>query len=209
MKRIAIFALLLAALLLFGCAEPRVDMPAGETQTSEAPEPAAKKGLFDQLLAAPQCAMIGKTYADVERAYGPLSYVYVNPDTAIEFRFGTEAVAFLFEQVEIPDSWWTEETALTGYVPLDTAVHTLQATDVCTGVYGSFERLGVSDFDAFENGFSDADRAWSELYDSYLYARDYGRFSFISVCDSGADRLNTRDAVEIRLRVREPAQAAD
>lgn len=125
MKRTVL--LLLAALFcigVFGCAE------AQQAQNS-----------FDR---SPEGGMIGKTFQDIENAFGPFSMVYLEEDWIPMYLFSGTNVGFYFGGVKTPDNWSKMLQNGTSLIPATVALQAVRSGDVCTGVAGRISDFGIS-----------------------------------------------------------------
>lgn len=179
MKKISLlFILFMAVLLAIGCAQAETEAAA--------------------LLAdSPECGMIGKTYAEIEDSYGPLSTVYIEPDGSPLFLFERTPVGFYFGNMPIPAAW-SSYTA-SGMVPGTVAIRGISPTEVCTGVSGRLKDFGVSDVSAISENLSMLKPAYSEKWDKDVYTLELSQQELI--ISAFAERDSKAITKETVLRV--------
>ena len=128
MKRIAV---ILLALLLCGSL-----VSCAEAQNAQ-----------DAFVASPEGAMIGKTFREVEAAFGPFSIVFFEEEKPAAYVFNNSNVAFHFDAPEAQANWAAQLTGGTGYIPGAIALRDIQPTDLCIGVSGRIRDFGIADSD--------------------------------------------------------------
>lgn len=178
MKRIVI--LLLAALLLFsGCAQAESEAEA-------------------MIAASPECGMIGKTYSEVEDAYGPLSTVYIEADGSPLMLFTKTQIGFYFSGMAIPAAWSSYTSS--GAVPAAVAVRGIPSDEPCTGVSGRLKDFGVTDLDAMSQAISLLKPVYSAPLDKDIYSLLLPKkeLEIDALAESGSGEI-TKDTV-VRIR---------
>ena len=115
-KGLALAAVLLCVSMLFACVE------AQNAQLAFSGSPGGQ--------------MIGRTFQEVEAAYGPFSMVYYGADRTPAFIFAGSNVSFQFAEEANQSQWRALLTDGTGYVPGAVALLSIQPGWVCTGVSG-------------------------------------------------------------------------
>ena len=97
--------------------------------------------------ASAEGSMIGKTFQEVEAAFGPFSMVYLEADWMPMYLFSKTNVGFYFGGVGTPSSWAAMLQSGTTLIPAAVALQTVRSTDVCTGVVGRISDFGISEGD--------------------------------------------------------------
>ena len=92
-------------------------------------------------------SMIGRTFQEIEAAFGPFSMVYLETDWTPMYLFSKTNVGFYFSEVGTPDSWAAMQRSGTVFIPAAVALQTVRSTDVCTGVAGRISDFGVTERD--------------------------------------------------------------
>ena len=101
----------------------------------------------DVFVSSPEGAMIGKTYREVETAFGPLSMVFFEADRPVAYVFSKTNVTFHFDAAQAQAGWRSQLAGGVGYIPAAIALRDIQAADVCTGVSGRIRDFGIPDSD--------------------------------------------------------------
>ena len=101
-------------------------------------------------LRSPEGRMIGRTFREVEAAFGPFSLVYFEQDHPAAYIFGRSNVAFYFDAPQVQDAWAKQLANGVGYIPGAVALRDIQPGDVCVGVSGRIRDFGVADSDVAE-----------------------------------------------------------
>ena len=131
MKRIKRIGSLLLALLLcgglFACVEAQ--------------------NVQDAFARSPEGAMIGRTFREVEAAFGPFAMAFLEEDQPVACVFSKTNVLFYFDESQAMASWRTILTNGVGYIPGAIALRDIQGTDVCIGVSGRIRDFGIADSD--------------------------------------------------------------
>ena len=95
-------------------------------------------------------SMIGKTYEEVEAAFGPLSVVYLEKDRPAAYIFNNSTVSFHFHAPLVQKRWAALLTDKVGFIPSSIALRDIQPTDKCIGVSGRIRDFGIADSDVNE-----------------------------------------------------------
>ena len=111
---------------------------------------AAVQNAQTAFLQSPEGAMIGRTFADVEAAFGPFSTVYLEEDRPAAYVFSRSNVAFHFSAPLVQKSWANKLSSAAGFIPGAIALRDIQPTDLCVGVSGRIKDFGIADSDVQE-----------------------------------------------------------
>lgn len=95
-------------------------------------------------------AMIGRTFEEVEAAFGPLSMVYLEEDRPAAYVFDRSIVSFHFDAAVAQKGWWIKLSEKAGFVPAAIALRDIEPTDRCVGVSGRIKDFGIADSDVNE-----------------------------------------------------------
>ncbi len=131
MKKIA--ALLLALLLcgsLFACAQVQ--------------------NVQDAFYRSAESQMIGRTFQEVEAAFGPFSMVFFEEERPAAYVFSKTNIVFHFDASKAQADWRPLLTNGIGLVPAAVALQSIQPTDVCIGVSGRIRDFGAVEQDVDE-----------------------------------------------------------
>ena len=101
----------------------------------------------DAFYKAPESAMIGRTFQEVEAAFGPFSMVYFEEDRSAAYIFTKTNIVFHFDAPQAEASWASKLTGGVGFIPAAVALRDIRSTDICTGVSGRIRDFGVADSD--------------------------------------------------------------
>ena len=101
----------------------------------------------DAFVTSAEGALIGKTFRDVEAAFGPFSMVYIEEDKPAAYVFTYTNVVFHFDAPQAQDAWTVQLTGGTGYIPGAVALRSIQPTDPCVGVSGRIRDFGIAESD--------------------------------------------------------------
>ena len=108
---------------------------------------AAAQNAQDAFLKSPEGAMIGRTFEEVEAAFGPFSTVYLEEDRPAAYVFSRSNVAFHFNAPLVQRNWALKLTGKAGFIPGAIALRDIDPQDRCVGVSGRVKDFGVDDSD--------------------------------------------------------------
>ena len=91
--------------------------------------------------------MIGRTYQEVEAAFGPLSRVRLSEEQPAAYFFEKTDVAFHFDTLAAQAAWAAQLPEGTGDVPAATVLPDIRPTDLCIGVSGRIRDFGIAESD--------------------------------------------------------------
>lgn len=104
----------------------------------------------DAFYRSPEGAMIGRTFREVEAAFGPFSMIYYEADRPAAYVFSRTNVTFHFDAPQIESAAVTRLAGDTGYIPGAIALRYIQPQDLCVGVSGRIRDFGIADSDVEE-----------------------------------------------------------
>ena len=104
----------------------------------------------DAFLRSAEGAMIGKTFEEVEAAFGSLFVVYLEKDRPAAYVFNHSNVTFHFHAPLVQKRWAALLTDKTGFIPGAIALRDIQPTDRCIGVTGRIRDFGIAESDVSE-----------------------------------------------------------
>lgn len=111
---------------------------------------AAAQNAQNAFLQSPEGAMIGRTFEEVEAAFGPFSTVYLEEGRPAAYVFSRSNVAFHFQAPLVQRSWAAKLTSKAGFIPGAIALRDIKSTDLCVGVSGRIRDFGIADSDVAE-----------------------------------------------------------
>lgn len=133
---------------------------------------------------SPEVRMIGKTFGQVEKEFGPFSMVYMKNDTA-SYVFQKTTMVFFFDGIDASKIWQAEISNGLTTIPAPIAVMNISSEDVCTGVSGRVKDFGISDSDFTEKAFSKKDLVYFEKESTLAFQRkDNHDLVVTAICDN-------------------------
>ena len=101
----------------------------------------------DAFVTSAEGALIGKTFRDVEAAFGPFSMVYFEEEKPAAYIFAYTNVVFHFDAPQAQSIWASQLNGGMGYIPGAIALRDIHSTDVCIGVSGRIRDFGIAEND--------------------------------------------------------------
>ncbi len=133
---------------------------------------------------SPEVKMIGKTFEQVEKEFGPFSMVYIKNDTA-SYVFQNTTMVFFFDGIDASKIWQAEISNGLTTIPAAIAVMNISSKDVCTGVSGRVKDFGIPDSYFTEKAFSKNDLVFLEKESTLAFQRtDNNSLVVTAICDN-------------------------
>lgn len=101
----------------------------------------------DAFMGSPEGSLVGKTFREVETAFGPLSMVFFEKERPAAYVFSKTNVTFHFDAPQAQANWQSQLSGGISYIPGAIALRDIQPTDVCTGVSGRIRDFGIAESD--------------------------------------------------------------
>ena len=133
---------------------------------------------------SPEVKMIGKTFEQVEKEFGPFSMVCIKNDTA-SYVFQNTTMVFFFDGIDASKIWQAEISNGLTTIPAAIAVMNISSKDVCTGVSGRVKDFSISDSNFTEKAFSKKDLVYLEEESTLAFQRkDNDDLVVTAICDN-------------------------